>query len=346
MTFRRDASFDQTTEYMNRVQIRLFSLSSQRNGLLSSLFASSSPVSSPAPLPRPSFELARNTRHRPITEADNAFIRRVSDGNILDISDQNPGVRVHTNLLISDELDALETTARSLCSTHGIDLIDPFARASYESQMRFLRQPPKVNMLRVTGRPELASQRKSEWGYGDDFWIERVPGPLRTLIERIQSLDGVKLGKPRDVTINRRTGGFFRLDPHLDPQLDGGSIFILSLTAGTVITLSPLDLLKEIEKRTLENPPLEDPDWKKGTEFWRSIRSYTPMDLDVHLPLHATVQLSDDARWTWTHATRLGVEIELEGKRKWGLADWWGDRTRLIPRQDERISVVVAFGDP
>lgn len=203
-------------------------------------------------------------------------------------------------------------------------------------------------MLRVTGRPEHVDQKRGEWGYGDEFDPRKTPEAVQTLIERIQNIPGLALGRPRDLTINQRRERFFRLDPHLDPEKDGGSIFILSLTAGTVITLSPLDHLKQIEAQVTASPPLNDPDWKRGTEYIRSTRSYTPHDLDVLAPLHSVCQLSDDARWTWTHATRLGVEVETEegGRKRWRLADWWGNKERIVPREEERISVVVAFGDP
>ncbi|KAI9020540.1 hypothetical protein DFJ74DRAFT_707585 [Hyaloraphidium curvatum] len=172
-------------------------------------------------------------------------------------------------------MEALENAARDLCASHGIDLIDPHARAVYEAQMAFLRLPPEVNMLRVTGRPERADQRRGEWGYADDFDESKLPHAIRTLVDRIREQPGLALGKPRDVTINQRRHRFFRLDPHIDPQDDGGSIFICSVTAGTVLTLSPLDEWKRHEAQIVAERDQKDPEWAKGLEWIRSTRSYT-----------------------------------------------------------------------
>lgn len=338
-----------------RLLKRTFSSSPANRGLFSSVFGSRAAKDAEPQLATdaiaPKYEapmaLARRSRHRPPTEAEVAQFRRVSDGQLVSSPADNPGARIHMGLLAPAEIEALEGTARDLCKSHGIDLIDPYTRSMYEMQMSFLRVLPPVNMLRVTGRPENERQRKGEWGYGDDFDPTKLPDAIRTLVERIQNIPGLALGKPRDITINQRKGRFYRLDPHLDPKLDGGSIFIYSLTAGTVITLSPLDYWKEYELY-LAKKLANDPDWKKkGLEWFRSTRSYTPEDLDVLAPLHSAVQLSDDARWTWTHATRLGMEAEMDekGKKRWRLADWWGSPDRIIPRSEERISVIVAFGD-
>ncbi len=44
--------------------------------------------------------------------------------------------------------------------------------------MSYLAQPPPVNMLRVTGRPEHA-QQKRPWGYGDTFDESALPPQIK-----------------------------------------------------------------------------------------------------------------------------------------------------------------------
>lgn len=73
-------------------------------------------------------------------------------------------------------------------------------------------------------------------------------------------------------------------------------------------------------------------------------RSWTSCDLDVLAVRGSLVMLCGDARWKWTHGTRLGVEKEGRDGRMY-LHDWWGApvASRLVRREDERHSVVLAF---
>ena len=71
----------------------------------------------------------------------------------------------------------------------------------------------------------------------------------------------------------------------------------------------------------------------------QSEASWTARDVDVRADCRAAVALSGDARWRWTHGTRLGVVAPGEE----GLCDWWGRRADVLPRAAERHSVVFAF---
>jgi hypothetical protein len=44
--------------------------------------------------------------------------------------------------------------------------------------MSYLGKPPPVNMLRITGRPEHAAQRRP-WGYGDTLEVAQLPPAIR-----------------------------------------------------------------------------------------------------------------------------------------------------------------------
>lgn len=70
-------------------------------------------------------------------------------------------------------------------------------------------------------------------------------------------------------------------------------------------------------------------------------RSWTPADLDVRAPAGTAVHLSGDARWTWTHGTRLGVEVA--GAPAGSVHDWWGKPEHVVMRAPERRSIVLAF---
>lgn len=54
-------------------------------------------------------------------------------------------------------------------------------------------------------------------------------------------MPGLQLGPLRDVTLNYRHSYFFRLDPHVDPALDGENVVIVGLDSDTVLTLCPLN---------------------------------------------------------------------------------------------------------
>lgn len=92
--------------------------------------------------------------------------------------------------------------------------------------------------MRVTGRPESGAP-VAPWGYGDDFDVSKVPEQLRFLMDQIGESPLWAVGNPRDITINKRENGFFKLDPHTDPVADGGNVFIVNLLSNSVITFVP-----------------------------------------------------------------------------------------------------------
>ena len=78
----------------------------------------------------------------------------------------------------------------------------------------------------------------------------------------------------------------------------------------------------------------------------------------VPAALHLQVHLSGDARWAWTHGTRVGLPVEHDRVLKaaaaskgsvpvspYSLHDFWGLRDSLVARGIERHSVVFAFGE-
>eukprot|EP00877_Chromochloris_zofingiensis_P014807 jgi/Chrzof1/9580/Cz04g08080.t1 len=196
-------------------------------------------------------------------------------------------------------------------------------------------------MLRVTGRPEHAAQKAPPWGYGDTFDESKLPPALQQLANKVRSIPGLHLGALRDVTINYRHSYFFRLDPHIDPALDGESVFIIGLDSDAVLTLCPDKWWKLTQAWNMVRGVLTMED-ERDLIKRQNQRSWTPYDLDVLMKKASLVLISGDARWSWTHGTRLGIEVP----GKLGLHDWWGSPEHIIYRNPERHSVVLAFAKP
>ncbi|EFJ49625.1 hypothetical protein VOLCADRAFT_89537 [Volvox carteri f. nagariensis] len=222
-------------------------------------------------------------------------------------------------------------------------------------------------MLRVTGRPEHAHQQRP-WGYGDTFDESALPPTIKATVDRIRALPGLRLGRLRDVTLNWRHSSFLRLDPHLDPDYDGENIFILSVDAPAVLTLSPYNwyrLTRWISWLSFED---EREQVRRDAE-----KSWTSYDIDVLVTPGALLHLSGDARWKWAHGTRLGVELPVagglrrrqgggggkvgaeeggggagteRGGNSGGLLHWFGRPDELFGPTLERHSVVFAFAEP
>ena len=82
------------------------------------------------------------------------------------------------------------------------------------------------------------------------------------------------------------------------------------------------------------------------------MHSWDQEDLDVLAEIGCLVHLSGRARTELHHGIRLGVSrrqlseagVDVDGDAT--LYDWWGAPARPIKRNDERISIVFAFGDP
>jgi hypothetical protein len=220
-----------------------------------------------------------------------------------------------------------------------------------------------VDAHRVTGRPEQSYQIKAPWSYGNEFnekAIDSYPEILKiaTKVKQImindESNNEKKLPELRDITINYRKGAMFMLDPHIDPLDDGGHVFILGLKSDTVMTLTPdIELLKKrpvIFKNYIE-PPI-----KIRTEMNAiSALSWTDIDLDILIPKRGLLHLKNDARFSFKHAIRAGVEVDtsalpdnedyktLKKTQSTVICDWFGNINNLIPREQERVSVILAF---
>jgi len=286
-------------------------------------------------------------QHRPFNEEDEAHIRRVSDGAPVAAA-ANPGLRVIPGFVAAEEMDEVASCARELLEQYGRSHLRPRDKAFFESQMGHLTKSerPFMNAERVTGRFERPDQPLAPWGYGDDFDAEALPAVLRKLAERARATINrhsddeertplPALGPLRDVTINRRRDGYFRLDPHLDPVKDGPNVCIVGLLSDTVLTLSPVG----------------PPDSTTCDQEAVSMNSWDPADVDVLATIGTLVHLSGKARTELHHGIRLGVSrrqlseagITVDGDV---LYDWWGALRYPIKRSGERISIVFAFGEP
>ena len=285
-------------------------------------------------------------QHRPFNEEDEAHIRRVSDGAPVAAA-ANPGVRVVPGFVAEKEMEEVASCARELLEQYGRSHLRPRDKAFFEGQMSHLTKSerPFMNAERVTGRFERPDQPLAPWGHGEDFDAKALPDVLRKLAERARAraspLDEpwwrpkLALGPLRDVTINRRRDGYFRLDPHLDPAADGPNVCIVGLLSDTVLTLSKVG----------------PPDSTTCDQEAVSMRSWDPADVDVLAEIGCLVHLSGRARTELHHGIRLGVSrrqlseagITVDGDV---LYDWWGALRYPIKRNRERISIVFAFGEP
>ncbi len=248
----------------------------------------------------------------------------------------NPCLRVIPGFVAADELDEVASCARECLDRYGRQMLRPRDKAYFEGQMAHLTKSerPFVNAERVTGRFERPDQPLAPWGHGDDFDADALPAVLRKLAERARA-SPLALGPLRDVTINRRRDGYFRLDPHLDPAADGPNVCIVGLLSDTVLTLSPVG----------------PPDSTTCDQEAVSMHSWDPADVDVLATIGTLVHLSGKARTELHHGIRLGVSrrqlseagVDVDGDV---LFDWWGALASPVRRNRERISIVFAFGEP
>ena len=205
---------------------------------------------------------------------------------------------------------------------------------------------------------------KAPWGYGDNFDLQRLSSSAPLLYElanrlcsqqRIHNLD---IGNLRDITVNFRHNGMFKLDPHIDPLADGGHVFIVGLKADVVLTLTPdLNQLESIlsPSDTTATAIADDGVKKKNsapklrvrmTEEAIALGSWSDLDIDILLRKGVLLHLRGSARYQWKHAIRTGVVVDAEtqeGERRPVICDWWGDINSLIPRKMDRVSVIFAF---
>ena len=70
--------------------------------------------------------------------------------------------------------------------------------------------------------------------------------------------------------------------------------------------------------------------------------------MDVLFQPRSLVHFTADARSTWMHAIRAGVQVDGVQGDGGGVAtcDWWGAPDYLVRRSPRRLSIVLAFGEP
>eukprot|EP00732_Lithocolla_globosa_P006400 Lithocolla_globosa_v1_NODE_7419_length_949_cov_4.687919.p1 type:complete len:299 gc:universal NODE_7419_length_949_cov_4.687919:915-19(-) len=267
---------------------------------------------------------AHGSKHRAFDEREQRCLRTMQGQSVS--HELNPGVHVEPMFIDEAEEQALLKDAKKWVKRYGKSHVSKTEKEYYSSLYPFLKRTPEVNMMRVTGRPERKDQHIAPWGYGEDFGLDYVPAQIRKLIEKIQQSNSFSLGEVRDVTINYRRDGFFFLTPHVDPLLDGENVFILGLGSDNVLTLCP----PQAKIEPLGTGGLAD-----------FLKSWTDDDIDVLVEARTLVHLTSDARNKWKHGCRFGIEAKNNSL----LCDWFGTIWSLVPRSEERYSIVVAFED-
>jgi len=269
-------------------------------------------------------------RHRPATEEDVELVTRVG-GTRLTIEElEDMGVRVQKNMISEMQEQLLQMEVAELIDQFGFSFAgDNTVLHSVDAQGKILDSKNHVNATRVTGRPEGVAP-VAPWGYGSNFDIEKVPSSLRFLVDYIADSPHFAVGKPRDITLNRRENSFFKLDPHTDPVADGENIFIISLLSNSVMTIVPPG------------------DFTRKRPGEISLKSWTDQDIDILLRRRSMLLLSGRSRMPWKHAMRTGVQVEFEteGKKDLAVCDWWGKTQNLVRRSPQRVSIIIAFGKP
>ena len=107
---------------------------------------------------------------------------------------------------------------------------------------------------------------------------------------------GYALGRLRDVTIDYRESGYFRLDPTVHPQEDGVTVFLLTLESDGVMTLVP------DEKKMHRISDIEQ----------ISNNSWTLEDMDILHKRGDLVCLTEKARHELSYGIRQGIDADIE----------------------------------
>jgi hypothetical protein len=265
--------------------------------------------------------VVKRTGHRPFNEVDSKACRTMKGLPL--IAAYNPGLRIEKKFIYSDdnnndnemakilgELEDLRKISFKSQETLYLNYKDPASSSSSPSSSSTTTQNNKVpvDSFRVTGRPEVSHQIKAPWGYGDDFLLENVPVTIRRVADRIKSHPSFDLSQSqlRDITINYRSNSMFKLDPHIDPSLDGANVFAIGFKSNVVFTFTPDlstdDYLRKSTKR------VEQPLKIRTDEGAICMHSWTDDDIDVLLPPGDLLHFSGDARFKWKHAIRTGLD--------------------------------------
>jgi hypothetical protein len=292
--------------------------------------------------------------HRPFSALDADAIRPVGGGGRCSAS-RNPGIRVTLDAVTSpEEESALVAELRELQASHG------FASSAPQSARAGGTPAGAIAPVRVTGRPEHhPSQRLAPWGYGDSFDLSAAPPLLAALVRRVASgaTGGLALGPARDITVNYRSDGHFKLDAHIDPPADGENVCVIGLLSDTVLTFVPPEALPRAGGTPGAGGTPASAPRRSAEEVAR--RSWSDGDLDALLKRRAMVHFCGDARWRWGHAIRAGVLVPSQPHAAGGVAggppagegdagvicDWWGSMGVLLKRAPQRVSIVLAFAD-
>jgi hypothetical protein len=274
------------------------------------------------------------------------LLRKV-DGREM-VESMNPGIHVFPDFLSDkEEIDLLNEVSE-------LKTIYAFEGGSQMVTVQGEKKQIKISALRVTGRPEVEEQKIAPWGYGDTFQINNVPTSLKQLIQKITNTEyfngKITQSALRDITINYRSDGMFKLDPHIDPHDDGSTILHVGLGSDVVFTLTPdLDQLKELakmyKKNNNSNPPIKYdmrlPMSIRTVQAAIDTRSWTSEDIDAMFKRKSLLSISGDARYEWKHGIRAGV---VAGPPIDGVCDWWGDIESDVNKRDsERVSIVLGY---
>lgn len=173
---------------------------------------------------------------------------------------RNPGFHFAIDFLSENETSELLKETIELKNRFSFIAGEPITVYTKDIAEKNIKENDKkfqVVPRRVTGRPEI--NNFAPWGYGETFKHDCVTPELGKVAKKIQSHFNFFHGGPkllRDITINYRDYGMFRLDPHVDPLEDGSFVFILGLESDVVLTLSP------------PNGPLHRTGHRSGIQFY------------------------------------------------------------------------------
>lgn len=282
--------------------------------------------------------------HRAFNDVDAKACRTMKGAYLLE-SNRNPGLRVEKQFISSGEeeqilleFEDLRKIAFKSQDTLYLNYKDPNGGSPMPTPKRGSKAHVPVDSLRVTGRPEVSHQVKAPWGYGDKFLLEHVPEAIRRVANRIKEHESFDLSNSalRDITINYRTNSMFKLDPHIDPALDGANVFAIGFKSSVVFTFTP-DLS---DGTYLTSSGRTEPLKIRTDEGAICMHSWTDDDIDVLLPPGDLLHFSGDARYKWKHAIRTGLDA---GPPYNGIVDWWGNLEHLVKRNKDRISIIFAF---
>ena len=277
--------------------------------------------------------------HRRILKQDVERMRWTGDGGFVMPKD-NPGIRVEPNFVSAAEAKALVKEAEAAAAAHGYEYAGDdrvHTMSAHDGEIKSTSSGV-VNNIRVTGRMEKPYEEgvasPPPWSYGDAFDRAELPSSMEMLADRISTSGAFHVGELRDITINGRAKSFFQLDPHVDPAEDGPDVFILSLLSSAVLTFTPPD---DVLAR------LQGKRHQLGPEV--GLKSWTTHDIDVLVQPGTLLHFSRAARYDWKHAIRAGLQVEAPNEPPF-VCDWWGKNDYLLRRNEQRWSVVMAFGSP